>query len=58
MMEFNKYDLVLWVADLIFDNFYKYEFCNLYCPFHNDQKCPECHNRQKIVNALLKKYNL
>ena len=57
-MELNKYDLVLWVADLIIDNFYKYEFCNLYCPFHNDQKCPECHNRQKLVNALLKKYNL
>lgn len=57
-MELNKYDLVLWVADLIIDHFYDYEFCNRCCLFHDDPKCPECHNKQKLVNALLKKYNL
>lgn len=57
-MELNKYDLVLWVADLIFEHFYDYEFCNCCCLFHNDKKCPECHNKQKLINELLKKYNL
>ncbi len=57
-MQLNKYDLLEWVADLIFDHFYDYEFCNRCCLFHDDQKCPKCHSRQELVNALLKKYNL
>lgn len=55
MMELNKYDLILWVADMIIKS--GDEFCE-YCMFKNDLQCPDCHNKQKLVNELLKKYNL
>jgi len=57
MMELNKYDLILWVADLFYRNRFNDEFCK-HCMFRNDLQCIDCHNRQKVVNELLKKYNL
>jgi hypothetical protein len=54
-MQLNKYDLILWVADMIIrsDN----SFCK-HCMFYSDLHCPNCWDRQKLVNELLKKYNL
>jgi hypothetical protein len=58
MMELNKYDLILWVADLFYRNRFSDEFCK-HCMFlRDDNQCIDCHNKQKVVNALLKKYNL
>jgi hypothetical protein len=53
-MQLNKYDLILWVADMIIRE--DFHFCK-HCMFFTDLYCP-CLNRQELVNALLKKYNL
>ena len=58
MMELNKYDLILWVADIIWNH---QVLCNQ-CMFYNEcgrkNKDCICYNKTKLVNELLKKYNL
>lgn len=50
----NKYDLVEWVADMIC----KYHVLCKHCMFLRDDKCVDCHNKNKVIKELIKKYNL
>jgi hypothetical protein len=57
-MELNKYDLAEWVADLFYENRFNDDFCK-HCMFLiDDDDCVDCHNKQKVMNELIKKYNL
>ncbi len=56
-MESNKYDLLEWVADMLYKNRFSDEFCE-HCMFLRDGKCVDCHNKQKLIKELIKKYNL
>ena len=55
-MELNKYDLAEWVAELI-SSTSDDEICD-YCMFLRDDKCVDCHNKNKVIKELIKKYNL
>lgn len=55
-MELNKYDLAEWVAELI-SSTSDDEICED-CMFKCGNVCVDCHNKQKVMNELIKKYNL
>lgn len=55
-MKLNKYDLAEWVAELI-SSTSDDEICK-YCMFECDDVCANCHNKQKVMNELIRKYNL
>ena len=56
-MELNKYDLAEWVAEIFYENRFNNEFCG-HCMFRNDLQCIDCHNKNKVIKELIKKYNL
>lgn len=56
-MKLNKYDLAEWIAELI-SSTSNDEICE-HCMFGCDNVlCVDCHNKQKVMNELIKKYNL
>jgi hypothetical protein len=54
-MELNKYDLAEWVAELISTS--DSTICD-HCMFKCENVCAECHNKNKLIKELIKKYNL